>query len=87
MFIVERLTSRSSVALAVSIGYVQAGCGRGAATRSRSPDGDPCGIIAGPRRFPFNAFAQNAAFRGVVLDSIRLPRPGMRVEENSVHVF
>jgi hypothetical protein len=40
MFIVERLTSRSSVALSVSIGYARSGGGRRAATRSRGPDED-----------------------------------------------
>jgi hypothetical protein len=40
MFIAERLISRSSVALAVSIGYARTGGGRGTAMRSRSPDDD-----------------------------------------------
>jgi hypothetical protein len=40
MFIFERLTSRSSVALSVSIGYARAGGGWRAATRSRGPDDD-----------------------------------------------
>ena len=40
MFIVPRLTSRSSVALSVSIGYARMGGGRGMAMRSRSPDDD-----------------------------------------------
>jgi len=41
MIIAERLTSRSSVALSVSIGYARAGGGGRAAARSRSPDDDP----------------------------------------------
>jgi len=41
MIIAERLISRSSVALSVSIGYARAGGGGRAATRSRSPDDDP----------------------------------------------
>lgn len=88
MFIVERLTSRSSVALAVSIGYVQAGCGRGTATRSRGPDGDACSGIASPRRFFLTAFPQKftVAFCGI-LDFLMLPRREVRVEENFVHVF
>jgi hypothetical protein len=40
MFLVERLTSRSSVALSVSIGYARAGGGSRAGKRSRSPDVD-----------------------------------------------
>lgn len=54
MFIVARLTSRSAVALSVSIGYARTGCGRGAATRSRSPDEDECRALppSSSRVFP-----------------------------------
>jgi hypothetical protein len=38
MFIIERLISRSAVALSVSIGYARSGAGRGSRACSHSPD-------------------------------------------------
>lgn len=64
MFIVSRLTSRSSVALSVSIGYACTGAGGGSRMRSRSPDDDasyrwPIPLYSarftGPERFPRQA--------------------------------
>ena len=53
MFIAERLISRSSVALSVSIGYALTGTGRGTGMRSRGPDDDRCIDRPFPsRRYP-----------------------------------
>ena len=79
MFILARLTSRSSVALSVSIGYVRTGCGRGTAVRSHSPDDDVCHHAARHRFFPSRTFVQifTAAIRGIRMQSGFLD-PGSR---------
>lgn len=66
MFIALRLIARSSVSLAVSIGYARAGTGRGMVGTSRSPDDDACGCIVRRRYFPSLPFEQilTAAVRG-----------------------
>jgi len=78
MFIVERLTSRSSVALSVSIGYARTGGGRGSAMRSRSPDDDARDHFVRHRCFPSRTFVQVpiAAVRGM-RNEVWFPRTGI----------
>jgi hypothetical protein len=78
MFIALRLIARSSVALAVSIGYARAGTGRGMAGTSRSPDDDACGRIVRHPYFPSRSFKQilTAAVR-VPGNAFWFPRPGI----------
>lgn len=64
MFIVSRLTSRSSVALSVSIGYARVGGGRGTALRSRSPDDNECRLHAGLVLFRAHPFKSLTGFPG-----------------------
>ena len=52
MLIAERLISRSSVALSVSIGYARSSSGRGGGSRSRSPDDDSPNISRTSSLFP-----------------------------------
>jgi hypothetical protein len=52
MFLVERLTSRSSVALSVSIGYARSGGGRRAAMRTRGAGDDAFDRVLGRLCFP-----------------------------------
>ena len=72
MFIAERLTSRSSVALSVSIGYARSGAGRGTGTRSRGPDEEESSDHGVPSCFfPHTTFLRDLAPRSAGLRSFQ----------------
>jgi len=58
MFLLHRLTSRSSRSIAVMIGFAQAGGGGGRGGRMGSPD-DERGFRASPPLLPFLQFSRN----------------------------